>query len=79
MIAYLSRNPFRISSTGQMLLCNDTFLRDSSEPITPEEITAINMFIGAKALKKPRFWRKELLRSEAVEQLKGWIATNTQH
>ena len=91
MIAYLSKNPFRIDSVGHntfdaiqgslgrivaikpLLLCDENFLHDGDEPISPDEIERINRYIGKKVVKKIRPWRK-LTRIQAVEVIQKWIA-----
>ena len=55
-----------------LLICDESFLHDGTEPITADEIIAVNKFIGIKVLKPLRLWRKPT-RIMAVEIIELWI------
>ena len=73
MIAYIKKNPLGIGKTGEMLLCDFSYLRYFDEPIPNDEIDRINEFLDARVLKRTAWWRRTLKRSEAVEILVAWI------
>lgn len=70
MIAYLSKNPIRVSESGDLLICDESFLHHYGEPITQGEMDAINTFVGTRVLKKRWFWQQAMTRAEAVDILK---------
>ena len=85
MIAYLSDGPLRIDATGDfrplmighiasgkprhILLCDESFMHDSTEPMTKPEAKTINEYIGKRALGW-WFMYKKPTREEAVDRLK---------
>jgi hypothetical protein len=55
-----------------LLICDESFLHDGTEPISPSEIEAINAFLGKKVVKKIRLWRKPT-RIEVAAVLEAWV------
>jgi hypothetical protein len=79
MKAYLSKDPLRIEGSGELLLYDDSFLHDADEPITHDEIIAINEYIGEKVLKPIRFYRKAPTRLVSACLVHEWIEKNEQN